>query len=168
MDAKHKASDVHQEYQEHLCQLVGELPLKLRVVICADFNARLGCLGHTFNCVGPWTTPLAKRSHIERVLALFSSRHYYFLNTFHKPPDLDVAASSQRGRHFAVATWTAPDFQKRPAPYQIDYVVADAATASLTSTCHPLSWNEFATLHHSDHRPLMMVFTLPAGSSKQH
>eukprot|EP00971_Amphidinium_carterae_P325648 6456030-Amphidinium_carterae.3 len=150
----------HQDYQTHLLHTLHDLGNTTDVVIAGDLNARLGSLATQYSCIGPYTTPLLKDTHIEALLLFFSERNYIFLNTFHPPLGMPELPYGSLAAQHAASTWTAPGDHLHSLPIQIDYLIASPRMAGMTTQCYPLNWCEFATIHHTDHRPVLMIATL--------
>eukprot|EP00971_Amphidinium_carterae_P347095 6488926-Amphidinium_carterae.1 len=65
----------------------------------------------------------------------------------------------------AISTWTPPITlgAKKPScnqRIQIDFIITNHNATHATSSCTPLPWNSFATVHPSDHRPIVITLTI--------
>eukprot|EP00971_Amphidinium_carterae_P152845 3029784-Amphidinium_carterae.1 len=128
----------------------------------SDLNARLGTLCTIHDCVGPYTTPIRRSTstHITHLLEFWDRHDYTITNSFHKPPNIDESVDpSSIQAQLAVSTWRSPSHEARPQPFQIDFIVTNAAARHKTTDVYPMEWGEFCAIRKSDHRPLLLKFT---------
>eukprot|EP00971_Amphidinium_carterae_P185532 3683824-Amphidinium_carterae.2 len=153
----------HDTYQAALKHHINTTPRHHKIVICCDLNARLGTMEETYQCVGPFNSPIRGECHVEPLLQFLSERNFYFINTFlpptsspqHQNPTSDATQQ-------ALTTWRMP---KRKChnivkQYQIDFIICNHSATRATTNCCVMEWETFSTIHTSDHRPVQATLLL--------
>eukprot|EP00971_Amphidinium_carterae_P167185 3312583-Amphidinium_carterae.3 len=153
----------HIEFQREFATLTNSIPDSHYLVIGIDLNARAGGLGAEYDhIIGPFATPHKHPCHIVDLLDHCAQKNYRLTNTLIAPFDYDLSPITPQHPRLedCVATW-----QKHGAPLtacivQIDFIITNSTSYDATTTCYPLPWGHLSTLHHSDHRPVLINLTI--------
>eukprot|EP00971_Amphidinium_carterae_P271463 5386554-Amphidinium_carterae.1 len=157
----------HREFQQALIDAINPIPESHIILGGLDLNAKLLGKHLEFTCVGPFATQSRTASHVDELLQHWHHKKLSLMNTLIAPyteTHLPANADDPSLVHY-IGTWKEHKSNGHHV-HQIDYILASANIAATTTYCQPLPWNEFTSMHTSDHRPVAIHFTLNNNSSQ--
>eukprot|EP00971_Amphidinium_carterae_P348354 6490447-Amphidinium_carterae.2 len=156
----------HHSFQQALIAATAPIPDGQIILGGIDLNCKLKDKCLEFSCVGPYATSSRTASHVDQLLEHWQQKRLMLMNTFVAPYDEMQTPAHHEDPNIIhhIGTWKEHKSNGHHV-HQIDFILTSENIATTTTFCQPLPWQEFTSLHTSDHRPVAIHFTIAHDSS---